>query len=438
MLFSNYTVVALASTPIMTIVPSITQTYVSPNGITSVTFTVTNNTHKVINKITIDTAYATTGLAANIKLQNNQCISLAPGASCHFGVLISGKNQPLNFKISPRVCAYDGAVCSQPLCNNDLIVHIPTQKPIAYVGLIFGTNINNLFPIDTNTLKLGTPLPGFNFDVEQPDGVSVSNDGTRIYVTSQDDSTLHIVSGGLTPSNLATINLGGDAFPVGVVISPDDSKVYVANTGNNTIDVISTATNQIIKTIVLGSIGSPIEPYGITISPDGLTVYVANLAANTVAVINTLTNTVTATIPVGANPFEVAVSPDGSKVYTSNSGSSSISVINASTNTVSATIALGAGTTPKGIVVSHDGNTLYVADFTGFVDVINTSTLVLTSTIAIGGLPVGVALTPDGTGLFVSNQNFAGQFVTKINIPAYTLNNIDATGAQFTIGNFVG
>ena len=175
--------------------------------------------------------------------------------------------------------------------------------------------------------------------------------------------------------------------PYGVSVSPDGSKVYVANSGYEyeyagTVSVINSATNTVTATITVGY-G---DPDGISVSPDGSKVYVANDNANTVSVINTATNTVTATIPVGADPHGISVSPDGRKVYVTNYNANTVSVINTATNTVTATIAVGYY--PAGISVIPDGSKVYVANYgSNTVSVINTATNTVIATIAVGGSP---------------------------------------------------
>ena len=43
------------------------------------------------------------------------------------------------------------------------------------------------------------------------------------------------------------------ANPVGISVSPDGSKVYVANYGSNTVNVIYTAADTVADTIIVGS-----------------------------------------------------------------------------------------------------------------------------------------------------------------------------------------
>jgi YVTN family beta-propeller protein len=179
------------------------------------------------------------------------------------------------------------------------------------------------------------------------------------------------------------------------------------------VSVIDTTTNTVVATIPLSSAKTP-APIGIAVTPDGSKVYITNQAADSVSVIDTATNTVTATIPLGGtdNPIGIAVTPDASKVYVANSYSAlSISVIDTATNEVSATIPLDLspvapdGLSPIGVAVTPDGSKVYVATSSGFPLLIDTATNTVVSVFkALGYGSTGVAVTPDGSKVYVANQ----------------------------------
>jgi YVTN family beta-propeller protein len=70
-----------------------------------------------------------------------------------------------------------------------------------------------------------------------------------------------------------------------------------------------------------------------------------------------------------------------------NHASNTVSVIDTATNTMAATVAVGSG--PKGVAVTPDGTRVYVANYYSYtVSVIDTAADVVTATVAVGSGPV--------------------------------------------------
>jgi len=79
-------------------------------------------------------------------------------------------------------------------------------------------------------------------------------------------------------------------------------------------------------------------------------------------------------------------------------------VIATATNTVTATVTVGLN--PEGIAVTPDGTRVYVANFNAnTVSVIAAASNKVTATVTVGANPAGVAVTPDGAHVYVANQN---------------------------------
>jgi YVTN family beta-propeller protein len=130
----------------------------------------------------------------------------------------------------------------------------------------------------------------------------------------------------------------------------------------------------------------------------------------------------------------------GSKVFTSNFNT--VSVIDTATNTVIATIPAG-GFVLTGVAVTPDGSKVYVANSGGgngnTVSVIDTATNMVTTTIPVGSDPIGVAVTPDGSTVYVANSgggngNTVSVIDTATNIVTTT---IPVGRAPFALGVFI-
>ena len=91
-------------------------------------------------------------------------------------------------------------------------------------------------------------------------------------------------------------------WPDGVAVSPDGLKVYVTrnepyNPKSGTFSVINTSTNKVTATVNIGN-----RPQGVAVNPSGTKVYVTNPDIGMVSIIDTATNRITATANVGGSP----------------------------------------------------------------------------------------------------------------------------------------
>ena len=96
------------------------------------------------------------------------------------------------------------------------------------------------------------------------------------------------------------MNVGN--WPYGVTITPDGTKVYVTNQYDSmgNISVINT-TNNAVTNILTNVLGVDSMLFGIAVTPNGKQVYAANYGGINTSVINPSTNTVATTVPVGNN-----------------------------------------------------------------------------------------------------------------------------------------
>jgi YVTN family beta-propeller protein len=128
--------------------------------------------------------------------------------------------------------------------------------------------------------------------------------------------------------------------------------------------------------------------------------WVANPDNDSVSVIDTATNLRLAELPVGASPRSVAIAADG-RVWVTNKASATISVIDAAGFVVVQTIVLPRASQPHGIVISPaDGRVFVSLEATGIV--VPVTTAGPGTGIAVGANPRELAISADGTRLFVS------------------------------------
>jgi len=266
-----------------------------------------------------------------------------------------------------------------------------------------------------------------------PAGIAITPNGTKAYVANNNNyaaqyepstncDSVSVISLS-TFTVIKTITDTSFNQPYTVTISPDGTKAYVTNSNGTTITIINTATDTVMGTIT-GFNG----PSGMVINSTGTTGYVNNYGSpggggsgsgTTVSVVNLLSNTVTATVTVDLAPAALAISPDNKYVYTVNyktgSTDGTISVITTSNNTsiISAMTGLSG---PFGIALNPAGTVAYVTNFgsnnfspfgttLSVISLATPTAPVITNTITLGIQPSGVAVSPDGMTVYVSNYN---------------------------------
>lgn len=230
------------------------------------------------------------------------------------------------------------------------------------------------------------------------------------------------VAGGINVINTATHATTGIALASGpseMAITPNGQFAYVTELGASgsagAVAVIATATNTVTANITVGD-----TPAGIAVSPDGKSVYVANSHGNSISVIATGANSVVATIPVDAAPVAVAFTLDGSSAWVTNQNSNSVSVIDTATNTVVHTISVG-NFKPHYLVMSPDGAVVFVSTDDGDIYVMRTATRDIVASIPVSGHTTGLAVTPDGSRLYIDLAKPDGTWsISVISTVTYT------------------
>jgi YVTN family beta-propeller protein len=151
--------------------------------------------------------------------------------------------------------------------------------------------------------------------------IAVRPDGKKTYIACTDSNAVAVIdtdplSG--TYNTFSTIPVG--TRPDGIAITPDGSRVYVTNQGETSLDidsisVIATSTNQVIATIPLGS---NTAPGGIAISIDGKRGYFTSFDGY-IYILDTDPVSPTFNLVIGNIPRtlllygNIAMAPDGKK-----------------------------------------------------------------------------------------------------------------------------
>src|SRR5262245_17551936 len=234
------------------------------------------------------------------------------------------------------------------------------------------------------------------------------------------------VAGQTPPCVVRTLRVG--ASPGGVAVNPAGTFAYVANAGDDSVSVINTADNTVttIQSVGFGT-------WGVAVSPDNSRVYVG-LSDGSVAVIDVNNGNALNWIP-GVGGMLNGIVAVGSLVYVSDATFGQVVVIDGPTLSVIRRIDVGSppNSSPMGLVANSSGTRVYVSDLAFNqnclinvleVSVIDTGLVANVARNPVGqtlvidpdltgpkcptndtlATPAGVALSPDGSRLYVPSN----------------------------------
>jgi PQQ-dependent catabolism-associated beta-propeller protein len=195
--------------------------------------------------------------------------------------------------------------------------------------------------------------------------------------------------------------------------------VYVSNEDSGDISIISTATNQVVKTLNVGR-----RPRGIRVGNAGKKVFVAlsgspkcppsmsdedcnkqetDKTKDGIAIVDVMTANLERVLPGGSDPEQFDLSADNRRLFVSNEDSDQATVVDIDSGQVLKTIAVGRE--PEGIRVSPDGTLVYVTAETDHdVTVLDADRGTVIATIGVGLRPRDAIFTADGSRAFVSAE----------------------------------
>lgn len=240
-------------------------------------------------------------------------------------------------------------------------------------------------------------------------------------------------------------NLDGYGSGEDITLTPDGKYIYAAvvyyatiwhdelggfesTESHPQVIVISTSDYSLVDSIELGSEGTSLNKgWGIDITPDGNYVYVGQNFAAKVTVIRTSDNSIVDSISFNnkSGIYRPYVNPNGQYVYVGDTGNDTVWVIDTSNHSVVDSIAVG--DKPYGMAVTPDGSYLYVMDHASYDGIsailkIDTSDNTIVDSIdsAIGSPKFGT-VTPDGNSLYTAFGTFISAMDTTDNTTVDTI-----------------
>jgi YVTN family beta-propeller protein len=208
---------------------------------------------------------------------------------------------------------------------------------------------------------------------EQPGVAKISPDGRSLVVSNRLSGSVSIYSLSQTPAPSLRATFDGCPGATDVAILGDSSKAFVACSDGERVLSISLATapdswqakqdgssmqDHLVARLRVGK-----TPTHLALKPDSGEIFVSNFGSNTVSEISTFTNEVGGTYLIGTQPAQGVIGDDNSTLWVSNFGADSVSLYSIDDGRM--TYSVHTGPQPDAMALSAVQPILLVADSKG-------------------------------------------------------------------------
>ena len=264
------------------------------------------------------------------------------------------------------------------------------------------------------------------FSGSLPKGVTLSPDGTRLYVTNYGYANGRnvVVYNASDLHRIATWNVPG--IVVESAVSPDGRTVYVSNFTRNSVQFLDAANGRVLREVRAGA-----HPKILALSHDGTRLFAANWNGNSVTEIDAQTGDVVRTLPAGRNPRGMAITREG-RLYIANFNGHTIDVYDGPDRSQHHRLE-NVCHIPRHLTLSPDEHTLYISCFSASeLAAMDTSTERIEHRVSVGTWPKAVDVSSDGR--YVYTANYGGSSVSVVDTTDWTSTTLDVPAMDHASG----
>lgn len=279
---------------IMQIVPQSSPDPVTRSGgTTTVDFRMRNNSGKTLTQITVDPDFGISSGVSGITLSADACTgaSVVPLGTCDFTVEIQGNTTlPNKFVLSPRVCAFNNSVCSQPSKTDRPEIIVVRQAYVANAG----TNTVAVCDIDSTNAQItgcedATPM---DFVFNAPIGLYMTSDGTKVYVTNSGSGATALCTVDPATGKFSACETTGITLESATDIELNPAETFAYISVNSSFILVCEIDQDDGTFDTCGGTGGGFSgPTSVVFNSEGTLAYITNSITNTVSVCNANANT---------------------------------------------------------------------------------------------------------------------------------------------------
>lgn len=281
-------------------------------------------------------------------------VAVLPNPTNNEIYVVNSGNPNSNGSVSVINAEKNQVVATIPVHRQPVAIAINAAGTLAYVANSASNSVSIL------DLKLHKELAVIGVG-EEPTALALSPDDKTLVVANAHAGSVTILNPATTTAINHTPRAVFDNCPGAshLTIIPDSSKVFAAcSDGHQVLSIALAHQSQPDRLEALLDVGK--SPIYLTLKPDGGEIFVMNSASNTISELSTPTNDVLGTYLMGDHPRVGLVSPDNSTLYVSNSGSSEVTLYSIDDGRRFGGVHVGDG--PSALAFSTAGHLLLVVD----------------------------------------------------------------------------
>lgn len=250
--------------------------------------------------------------------------------------------------------------------------------------------------VSTPTLAYATSEPSVATVTTLGLVTAVSSGTATVTVTSGTASkALNVTVGGRPVGQTVTSIPGIPGRPFGIRVSSGGTTA-VTQQDLNTITLVDASGSGTRSTVAVGA-----DPGDVVFNAAGTTAFVSGFNDGSIKSVNVSEGSVAGTLTIGSNAYRMALGPDAARLYVTTTGGSVI-VVNPATMTQAGSVVLSGSL--QGISLDATGQTLYVTSTNGTISRLTAATLIVATSTSVGGRPADAAFAADANELFVANE----------------------------------
>jgi YVTN family beta-propeller protein len=257
--------------------------------------------------------------------------------------------------------------------------------PKAYIGL-FGDSVVAVLDLDNKRVIKTVP-------VTAPDGLVITPDGKKVYVSSMDTGSVKVIE---TTGDTMSGSIDVGSKPAGLIMSPDGKTLVVAVGGTNEAVLVDTASDAVTRHAPVG------QAHAGCISSDNHYAYVGSQLPGAPAIVRVdlASDAQPIVMPVDKSPRALACESD--VVYFTSVGLDAVEVLDRDSGALKPQIATGGS--PHDIRPWNSATELVVSQTAGDLEFIDTATQAVTDKIATGALAHWITFSQDRKLAYVTNE----------------------------------